>query len=293
MAVPTATEVSLASFLGELREGLPSLPGKSYGKRPPAHASAEEYLNWKFGVVPLKQDLQKMTRGILDFQKRVEQFRRDSGRNVRRKRYLGESRSESEVKAPISASGYVGIQRKNAVDVLTSDYYQSVGKISALDVVERQTWFSGAYTYHLSEAHSFLGKLARYEELANHALGLEFDLDTAWELSPWSWLVDWFSDTGTFIKNLVAISNDNVVARYAYVMHKVIVTRMYTVTGMLLRSTATGPTSVHAFETFTSKTRTPATPYGFGFNMGSLSTTQKAILGALGITKAPGVLRSL
>jgi len=292
MAVPTASEVSLAAFLGELREGLPSLPGSSVGKAPGPHASAEEYLNWKFGVVPLKQDLQNLARGIAEFHKRVQQFRRDSGRNVRRHRKLAETRTGSVVQTPVSATGYIGIQRKNLVDVFASDYYQSAGKIDVFDIVETKISFAGAYTYYLSEAHDFLGKLERYEQLANHALGVEFDLDTAWELTPWSWLVGWFSDSSSFVKNLVAISNDNVVARYAYVMHHIKVTRMYSVTGMLLKSGASGPTSSHAFETFESKTRTAATPYGFGFNLGTLSSTQKAILGALGITRAPGVLHS-
>jgi len=290
MAVPTAAEVSLAAFLGELREGLPSIPGKSTLRKPSSKSSAEEYLNSKFGVVPLKSDLQQLAKGIIDFHKRVDQFRRDSGRNVRRRRQLSDSRLGTVVHAPGPASGFIGIQRENLVDIFSSRFYLSSGKIDVFDIVERSTWFSGAYTYHVSEAHDFLGKLERYEQLANHALGLEFDLDTAWELTPWSWLVDWFSDAGTFIKNLTAISNDNVVARYAYVMHHVKVTRMYSVKEMTLRAGSTGPTSATAFQTFESKTRTQATPYGFGFNLGTLSLTQKAILGALGITKAPGIL---
>jgi len=293
MAVPTATEVSLASFLGELREGLPQLPGKSLAGKPGANASASEYLNWKFGVKPLKSDLQKLARGIVEFHKRVQQFQRDSGRNVRRRRSLGETRAYVDVKTEVPAAGWVNIQRKNNVDVFSSDYYASSGKISASDLIERKTWFSGAFTYFLSEAHSFLGKLERYEQLANHALGMEFDLDTAWELTPWSWLVDWFSDTGSFIHNLVALSNDNVVARYAYVMHHTVVTRTYTVKGMQLRATATGPTSVTCQVVNNYKTRTRATPYGFGFNMANLSGSQKAILGALSITKAPGILRQV
>lgn len=299
-AVPVASEVSLASFLGELREGLPHLPGlSSYmntqvrgSKRhakPAEKMPANEYLNWKFGVRPLQSDLQKLAKGILDFQKRVEQFRRDSGRNVRRRRSLGENRREVEL-GTISALSRVYIAALHGNDVFNSFYYLSPGNLTSVDVIDTNVWFSGAYTYYLSEAHDFLGKLERYGQLANHALGTEFDLDTAWELTPWSWLVDWFSDAGEFVHNLTALANDNVVARYAYVMHHTKVTRNHTVTGMRLRAGVSGPTSCSAFETKESKIRTRATPYGFGVDMGSLSLSQVAILGALGITKAPGIL---
>jgi hypothetical protein len=290
MAVPTATEVSLASFLGELREGLPSIPGKSSFKKPPPNASGEEYLNWKFGIQPLKSDLQNLAKGISDFHKRVEQFKRDSGRNIRRRRHFGETRTEVDVFAGNGNDVMYIPAFQGDGRAMTTNFYDSMGSLKIIDIVEGSVSFSGAYTYYLSEAHDFLGKLERYEQLANHALGLEFDLDTAWELTPWSWLVDWFADVGTFVKNLTALSNDNVVARYAYVMHHQKVTRMFTVTGMRLKLGATGPTSASSFQTYESKTRTGATPYGFGFNMGALSLSQKAILGALGMSKSPGIL---
>jgi len=292
MAVPTATEVGLAAFLGELREGLPQLPGRSIAGAPGTRKSGQEYLNWKFGVQPLKADLQKLARGITEFHLRVRQFQRDSGRNVRRKRRLGESRREVELLSDGSATGglvYTPLLFGNS-DVFNTQLYLSPGRVSVHDIVEEQTTFAGAYTYYVSEAHSFLGKLERYEQLANHALGLEFDPQTAWQLTPWSWLVDWFTDAGAFIKNLTALSNDNVVARYAYVMHHRKVTRMYSVTGMRLRTGVTGPTAATASKTFESKTRTAATPYGFGIDQSAWSAGRFAILGALGMTRAPGVL---
>jgi len=294
MAVPVATEVGLAAFLGELREGLPKLPGTSYKGKPGSRSVGSEYLNWKFGIRPLKADLQKLAVGITEFHKRVQQFQRDSGRNIRRRRSFGESRREVDLLTNGGGTSVTGIPSLfGTSDVYTTQLYLSMGSLSVRDIVEEQTWFSGAYTYYLSEAHSFLGKLERYEQLANHALGTEFDLDTAWQLTPWSWLADWFSDAGTFIRNCVALSNDSLVARYAYVMHHRKVTRMYSVTGMRPRTGVTGPTAVTASETFESKTRTAATPYGFGFNLGALSSSQTAILGALGLTKAPGVLHKL
>jgi len=290
MAVPTAKEASLASFLGELHEGLPQIPAKLLLKKPGPGSAGHEFLNWKFGVQPLKSDLQKMAKGILEFHKKVEQYKRDSGQIVHRRRSFPSSKSDVEV--------FTG----NGMDItyipsafgggeLMNYFYDSLGSVRVLDTVEQSTWFTGAYTYHLSEAHDFLGKMERYAQLADHALGIDFDVDTAWELTPWSWLVDWFSDANSFVKNIVAISNDNVVARYAYVMHHTMVQRTFTVTGMRLKPGASGPTSVSTLRTFESKKRTAATPYGFGINMGTLSGTQNAILGALGLTKIPGVLR--
>jgi len=291
MAAPTAAEGNLAAFLGELREGLPRLPGRVLAKKPSLPHGGDEYLNWKFGIQPLEGDLKKLASGILDFHKRVQQYQRDSGKIIRRRRHLSDTRREVDVFTG-NGGDVTYLPAMVSGGELSTYFYDSLGSLKIIDIVDQSTWFAGSYSYYLNEAHDFLGKMDRYAELANHALGTDFNVDTAWQLTPWSWLVDWFSDANSFIKNIVALSNDSLVARYAYVMHHTKVTRMCTVTGMHLRPGASGPTSVSAFRTIESKKRTSATPYGFGVNMGTLSNTQNAILGALGLTRAPGVLRN-
>jgi hypothetical protein len=292
MAAPTAAEAGLAAFLGELREGLPRIPGRAsaHGKTL-RKSGGEEYLNWKFGIKPLESDLKKLASGILDFHERVKQYQRDSGKVVRRRRHLSDTRREVDVFTG-NGGDVTYLPAMISGGELSTYFYDSLGSLRIIDVVDQSVWFAGAYSYYLSEAYDFLGKMDRYAELANHALGTDFNVDTAWQLTPWSWMVDWFSDTGTFIKNIVALSNDSLVARYAYVMHRTTVTRMCAVTGMRLKPGASGPTSISAFRTIESKKRTSATPYGFGVDLSHLSVSQSAILGALGLTRSPGVLRN-
>lgn len=157
------------------------------------------------------------------------------------------------------------------------------------DVQSTRSWFSGAYTYHLAEADTFLGKLERYEQEMNHLLGTRFTIETLWELAPWSWLTDWFVDVGSFLGNLTALSSDRLVLRYGYVMNHQVATREHSLGGLVPKGT--GPTRVANSFSIERKARRRATPYGFGLNVEQFSASRWAILGALGMTKSPRRLR--
>jgi hypothetical protein len=169
------------------------------------------------------------------------------------------------------------------------DYFNVVpGGVTAIDdQVYQRVSFSGAYTYHVHEGLSFASKLERYEELANIALGARFDADVAWQLTPWSWLIDWFSDAGTFISNVNALSADSLVVKYGYVMHE---TRAERIRTLRMDPKGIGPRTIWSTSIYHRKLRHRSTPYGFGLDLGSLSPRRWAILGALGLTKAPNSL---
>jgi hypothetical protein len=124
----------------------------------------------------------------------------------------------------------------------------------------------------------------------NFLLGTEITLDTIWQLTPWSWLFDWFGNVGDILTNASYIGSDGLVLRYGYLMNHVkIVQKYHMPSGATFRGGAkTGP--IYNTLTFESKERTRATPYGFGSSLSSLSEKQWAILGALGLTRAPKTL---
>lgn len=288
--IPTAPEASLATFLGELRnDGLPQLVGAQlFSRQGSARRSVGgEYLNYQFGIKPMISDLQKMARSVLDSATILKQYERDSGRNVRRKLELDVSRSVID-RGTYGAQ--LGIAARPGTSGVASLWYTTgAGLARYHDVVTQRVWFSGAYTYHLLDATKFLGKVGRYEQLANKLLGSRFTAETLYDLTAWSWLLDWFTDIGTFLSNINALSSDSLVLRYGYVMHTTSVDRHRFLGGLVPKPTAKGaPVSVSSITSSIRKTRTRATPYGFGLNEGSFSLRQWAILGALGMTKAPG-----
>jgi hypothetical protein len=283
--IPTAPEAGLAQFLGELREGIPKLTGtiaRKSGLNPTS--VSEEYLNREFGVKPFIGDLTKFANAVIEGNKLLAQYRRDGGRNVRRRRVLAD-----QTRSEVVSSGGSGIVYPR----LYSGAYPMVenGRLTIVDEFHDRVWFSGAYTYHVAEMDSLLSNMERFEQQANHLLGTRITPDLVWELTPWSWLVDWFSNFGQIVQNISWLSQDSTVLRYGYIMHETRATRTRTVTG--LRGSYTLDPLPPVISSFTqySKKRTRATPYGFGVNVSNLSPRRWAILGALGITKGSNSLR--
>lgn len=289
MTIPTKPEAGLAQFLGEVKERLPSLIGMS-ALRDQASAKkiGDEHLNLQFGVKPFINDLRKLAQAVLAAHKMTAQYQRDSGQNVRRRRQL---RSDSRYEARGTLSGG-GAQMGHFYFLpLSTEFYGNSPEVTVGDFYTTDTWFSGAYTYYLSQGHSFLEKMGAYEEKANHLLGTRLNADVVWELTPWSWLIDWFSDVGTFMSNVSLLSEDSLVLRYGYVMHETHATRSYSQVGMQLQQGAVAPTSLSLFYEIVRKQRTRATPYGFNVDLSALSPSRIAILAALGLSKGGTNLR--
>jgi hypothetical protein len=116
-------------------------------------------------------------------------------------------------------------------------------------------------------------------------IGLSPTPDTIWNLAPWSWAIDWFSNTGDVISNVTDFATQGLVMHYGYVMEHSIVERTYyqPISGYLIdrKPVAAGPLSL-VTET---KVRRQANPFGFGVSWEGLSTFQASILAALGISR--------
>jgi len=130
-------------------------------------------------------------------------------------------------------------------------------------------------------------KLGAFGELsqARKILGLELTPENIWAITPWSWAVDWFTNAGSVIKNYQAFALDGLVMRYGYIMEHVVTKNTYYHVGPILNcwGDSDAPTPM-CFVTETKKRRR-ATPFGFGLTMAGLTTRQKAITAALGISR--------
>jgi len=287
--IPTNPVAGLATVVGELKEGLPSIPGKIILKKSatgsPSKGAAGEYLNYQFGLKPLISDVRKIATSISDGNKIIEQYERDSGRNIRRRyKFPIEVLEDTET----VTTGSRAIPRPG----LNTYLYASSSSGAVLKEhtrITREWSFSGCYTYHLSRDKTLVERMRKQEQLANKLLGTRITPGVLWELTPWSWLIDWKSNLGDVMTNLSAFSADGLVMRYGYIMCTT--TKVVTVnsTGTrLTNGSSTGP--LRQTFTYTLKQRRKATPFGFGLDSGAFTMRQWAILGALGISKAPGRL---
>jgi len=155
----------------------------------------------------------------------------------------------------------------------------------------RKTWFEGSFTYFLEqiylpeEVSSFFAKILDAKTLSQikkifgeaYLLGASpanLSWSLLWQLTPYSWLVDWFCNLGTVIDNAEMFNRLGLVLNYGYLMCEE--KRSYAST--YIQKTGNSFSSQHVY---TRQRRRRANPFGFGIKDSGLNPTQLSLLGAL------------
>lgn len=316
---PTNPHASASQLLGELRrDGIPAIPGlkafqngprpasltprgrfarqkaKATGKpvvrgkltktqvrrnlRKSAKISGSEHLNVVFGWKPLINDVRKLAKAQRRSEEILKQYVRDSGRLVRRHYEFPTTVSTTVVDlgllAPINP-------------FVLSLYAVPKGRATKTTVVTRRMWFDGAFTYHVNGGDDLLSRMHRYVQEANHLSGVGISPGVLWDLAPWSWAVDWFTNTGDVLNNMSMAMVDGLVVVYGYMMVETTTVSTYSNYGVVLkgRSGNQPPMSLEQTWTETTKQRLRATPFGFGVDLTALTPHQLAIVAALGLSR--------
>lgn len=286
--IPTKSEANISQAIAELKRDLPKIPALSFfrsGKKFNPNNIGNEYLNWVFGVAPTIRDLQDVLKAIDKFDVNLQQYIRDSGQIVRRRYdFAPKTTVRTVFTDPQSMPDGMGVlMYRDWVGNFFNDPYDAYGTLSLTEELTERYWFSGAYTYYLASLLSEGGAYVRGVQLARKLLGIDGLTPTlAYELAPWSWLLDWFANVGDLISNGTAFSRDGLVIRWGYLMRETRVKRTYTHSGVKFKNHPTGPFTMT--EEFTQKLRVKATPFGFGLNPDTFTDNQWAILIALGLT---------
>jgi hypothetical protein len=121
-------------------------------------------------------------------------------------------------------------------------------------------------------------------------LGLRLTPEVIWELTPWSWLIDWFSSMGSIIANVSTLGATNAILNYAYSTYRCRFTASYNVRHPVIApSSSDGVKAVTGkigfVEKYDFKQRIAASPFGFSVSMPNLSVTQWGILASLGLAR--------
>ena len=280
---PTRSGADMGIFLGEVREiprmfattakGFAQLwrdMGGSLKSFAPKSV-ANHWLNTQFGWFPFLADLRDFYKTAKNLDKRLKQLRRDNGRWVRRK---GVFSNDFEQTVVLNTSNVAGLNPSGS----TYHYNSPKGYQFAMRKQTQRVWFSGAFRYWIPGDPDSWWWNARATGLL---FGLRPSPSLLWELTPWSWLIDWWSDVGDAIANISSIYFDNLCAKYAYLMAHT--TQEVQYAGM--NNFITGPVKLNYYAKIERKQRIEASPFGFGLTGGDFTNRQWSILGALGISR--------
>ena len=280
---PTKPDVDVGTFLGEIKEvprmlqttarGFAKLWRHMKGDRMAFGPKdvANHWLNTQFGWFPFLSTLRDFYTTTKNLDQRLKQLRRDNGKWVRRR---GSVHRETESEILASVDGSPGLS-----PVLVSGLYDSpYGSYTIVSKRTQKVWFEGAFRYWIP------GKPGSWEWNAKAVTllyGMQPSPSLIWELTPWSWLIDWCSNAGDVIANMTSIVYDNLCAKYADVMGTTSQEVVFTGSSNYKTGTITESWSAKLLR----KSRVHASPFGFGLTSLDFTARQWSILAALGITR--------
>jgi hypothetical protein len=248
-----------------IREGVPSILGLQTmrDRTSLARSAGGEYLNVEFGWKPLVSEVRSLAKAVKDSEQILSNYRKGSDQKTR--------------------VGYHMLDDANSVSYTGGNFlpvpsrYNEFGYGTVHSTTRSKIWFSGAFRYHIPVPEDLDGKMDHWSRQASLVLGLRLDPEVLWNLAPWSWAVDWFSNAGDIFHNISLLREDGMVLQYGYAMAEQSVSES---------TTARFPHGTASREKVTKRCRRiPANPYGFGVTFESLSARQTAILVALGLSK--------
>lgn len=281
-ARPGQPGADLGVFLGEIREVPKMLRdtalffrnswNSAKSGRFTKHA-ANSWLGANFGWLPFVSDLRKFATVTKNLDKSIQQLRRDNGRWIKR------ARTVEEVQETVSDTGWV--TGYNHAPFLQISFYKTPANAFRREVVERSAkfWFEARFKYWIPNIGTYAWKRKAIRKLYGASLNPEL----VWQLTPFSWLVDWCSNVGDVISNLDNNLAENLVAKYAYIMGtQRLIASAYT----RASSQPFGPPSEFASHfNLELKERNAASPFGFALTGADFSARQWSLLSALGIQR--------
>lgn len=281
---PTNNVADLAVSIAEIRQqGASSFHGvpKWQEKTNAARNAGDGFLLSEFGWKPLVSDIRSASYAAANAHRLLDAYERNSGKIVRRRYEFPVEETEVTVQVGPSDGYSLANSLTNLID--TSKVQPTLYKTTKSYY---KAWFSGAFTYHLPVGWNSRNKLVSAAAKAGPLLGLELTPEVVWNVVPWTWAADWFSNSGDVVSNLSSWAVDGLVLKWGYMMEHTVQSVTYTLAGAPCRYKPYGSTvAMPVTSWLETKKRVKATPFGFEVTWNGLSPRQLAISAALGIQR--------
>lgn len=287
-ARPGKPTADLALFLAEIRDVPRMLKDTAKffknswtaftkgGQHVSKHA-ANSWLGANFGWLPFISDMRKFARTTQTLDKSIQQLKRDNGKWVRRRRTV------STTLETLSDTGWVNNQPYHGSG-FNSTAYVGLPNMRGRCTIERAAdfWFEAAFRYWIPD----IGTSNWRRKAIRKLYGLDLTPSLLWEATPFSWLVDWYSNVGDVISNLDNNLAENLVAKYAYVMGTQRLIGSVS-TEFNFKPEVTCPKTHINHLNVLLKERHHASPFGFALSSDNFTARQWSLLAALGIQRLP------
>lgn len=262
---------------------------KKAGERSAMSKSGEYYLALEFGWLPLLGDIQKFAKTQASWQGTLSKLIRDEGKPRRRRTSAnwrnnldgldGQTEWSEQFNYPYGG----GLSPSHVTQMYKSG--QRASKVH-MKHVSSNAWAMGRFRFILPPGPR---NVVWTRKMRRRIFGARVTPSVVYQAMPWSWLIDYFTDLGQFLKAVSPGVADNLVCDHAYIM----ATRrsVERSTGTEFVTTSKSGEHFRAVQgwcerEFTWKARYLASPFGFGFK-DNLNPKQVAILGALGLSRLP------
>jgi len=273
---------NLGIFAYNLKQGIPFLHDQaaSYASAwgalggspsyfgPPTAAKA--WLETQFGYFPFVNDIRKLYQVTSHLSDELDKARRNNARWVEYGGSVAHKQESDTVEENTSITAHSPFMESRFYVGGASGSYVIRKKVS------QRAWFRGRFRYYIPDFESvkysptFLAKL----------YGIYPCPSLLYQAVPWTWLTDWAAGVGTFLSNMETGWADNLASNGAYIMgasdYRYTVESKCTLNCGTLHDTWEFPISW--------KTRTGASPFGFGLTPDSFTPRQWSLLAALGIS---------
>lgn len=250
------------------------------------HKAANNHLEISFGWLPLVGATQRFVKEYIDREKTAQQLVRDNGRRIRRKIVVYRNEDYSEVEYD---HGY-GYLNPN----LGMKFYAEAPHGKLRTGFSDRVWAMAQFMYWLPS----LPDPVRFKDaLMRELFGVGLpSLKTIYELMPWSWLIDYFTNLGDIVSNMSSGVEDRLATDRFYVMRQREGVTIRTAQWQMWDDErGDTPIQCNALSktVFVHKTRMQGHPFDPYFSGEDLSLMQASILGALGISSLGGRLPPL
>jgi hypothetical protein len=299
-AAPTLQGIDGATAIGELKD-LPHMLHQTAGAMKelytdlggslktlfmsPKHV-ADHFINHVFGWVPFVSDVTKAYNTYQNQNKMMDRIEKDNGNWKHSVRRLVNTKSVERVHREYAPWVIPFSDISHMLSVRNIDGINCRGYLDVMRIQEEYVWFEGVFKFYLAAFdrnkkwhNSRYGQLMRLMQI----YGLRVSPVTIYKLTPWSWLLDWFTNIGQQLDYLRSTVYDGRVSKYAYIMR----TRTERIKHV---STIFPPPGYDDcvlewnYGVLTKDRKQSASPFGFSLS-GDLSARQLTILSALGISK--------